>query len=64
VNWHEIFQLIPPTNIALLIVIVLLFRALDKRDRVLDKLGAIIHKNSEVTSNQATMIQTMLGGRS
>jgi hypothetical protein len=59
-NWSEIFTIVPPTNVALLIVICLLFRALDKKDRVIDKLGTIVHRNSEVTNSQATMIQTLL----
>ena len=60
-NWAEIFQYVPPTNIALLAVIVLMFRASDKKDKLIERLGDIVHRNSEVTSNQAVMIKTLVG---
>jgi len=62
-NWPEIFQYIPPTNVALLIVILIQFYASDKKDKMIERLGDIVHRNSEVTTNQSTMIQTLLGAR-
>jgi len=63
-NWPEIFKYVPPTNVALLIVILIQFYASDKKDKMIERLGDIVHRNSEVTTNQSTMIQTLLGARS
>ena len=51
-NWPEIFQYVPPTNVALLIVILIQFYASDKKDKMIERLGDIVHRNSEVTTNQ------------
>lgn len=63
-DWSEIIKIVPPSNIVSLIVIVLMFRAAEKKDKIIERLGNIVHHNSEVTSNQTTLLNTLLGGRS
>jgi hypothetical protein len=62
-DWTEILTLIPPTNIALLIVIIWLFRCIDRKDKMVQELGNLISSNSEATCKLSTLISVLVNGR-
>ena len=62
-NWTEIITIIPPTNVALLIVIIWLFRAMERKDRMVQKLGNLISANSEAVCKLSTLISILVSGR-
>ena len=62
-NWTEIFQYIPPTNVALLVVIIWLFRCLDKKDKMVQEMGSLISGNSEAVGKLSTLISILVSGR-
>ena len=62
-NWSEIFQYIPATNVALLVVIIWLFRCLEKKDKMLTSLGDQVHENSNATCKLSALISVMVGDR-
>ena len=62
-NWTEILQIIPPTNIALIIVIIWLFRVVERKDRMVQELGNMISANSEAVCKLSTLISILVSGR-
>lgn len=62
-NWAEIFQYIPPTNVALLVVIIWLFRCLERKDKMLNDLGLLIGENSQTMCKLSTLISVLVNGR-
>ena len=62
-NWTEIFQYIPPTNVALLIVVIWLFRCLEKKDKMVQEMGSLISGNSEAVGKLSTLISILVSGR-
>ena len=62
-NWTEIITIIPPTNVALLIVIIWLFRAAERKDRMVQELGNLISANSEAVCKLSTLISILVSGR-
>ena len=62
-NWAEILALIPPTNIALLVVVIWLFRCLEKKDKMVQELGNLISANSEATCKLSTLVSILVSGR-
>lgn len=59
----DILKYIPPTNIALLLVIFWLFRCIEKKDKLLQELGNLIHRNTDVTNNLASLVSILIQGR-
>ena len=62
-EFAKIIEYIAPSNIALLIVIFLLFRAMEKKDTLIERLGERITKNSVVTKEMSTLIGVLVNGR-
>ena len=62
-DWTEILTLIPPTNIALLVVIIWLFRCLERKDKMVQELGNLISANSEATCKLSAFISVLVNGR-
>jgi hypothetical protein len=62
-SWTEILVLIPPTNLALLVVIIWLFRCLERKDKMVQELGSLISANSEATCKLSTLVSILVNGR-
>jgi hypothetical protein len=62
-SWTEILTLLPPTSIALLVVIIWLFKCLERKDKMVQELGILISANSEATCKLSTLVSILVSGR-